>query len=359
MPHETSSRSGDCCYHNTTNCLFHAFISLNTLRKVTVCFSNSVKMKMLRRKLIAISLFGISVPPLSAQRVLITVRSGSIQWTCFDDDTIENCCSSIQTAGQETSVAVPSITSCTAHLATVPIFSGESLQIPARYSLITLEPPAISGQPKKQFLWERSKEQTKLQTIDPATSPYLISAELSDSLSIRSNLSSSGGMHRQLHHSLVIPDDYRVCYIFLTVPDGMFVDLDDAFEASSGATIRVHSAGVCDIEQPAFVSGQHSLVFEVRDGGKDIKFASKLHLRYPDPSPSKEQFIYLPEPELLCMHQSGFLVGAARQQDMEMVWVAAGNDHDYELVMFITVLVCLVGVGWMMADLSYVARWDD
>ena len=316
-------------------------------------------MKMLRRKLIAISLFVINAPPISAQRVLITVHSGSIQWTCFDDDTIESCCSSIQTAGRETTIAVPSLNSCTAHLAMVPTFSGEPLQVPARYSLITLEAHAIPGQPTKQYLWEKRKQETKLQTLYPTTFPYIIRAELSNSLSIRSELSSSGGMHRQLRHSLKIADEYGVCYVFLTVPDGMFVDLDDAFEASSGATVRVRAAGVCDIEQPAFVSGQHSIVFEVGDGGKDMNFTSKLHLRYPHPSPSNEQFIYLPEPELLCLHQTGFFVGAPRQKEVKMVWVAAGNDNDYELVMWATVVVCLVGVGWMMADLSHVARWDE
>jgi hypothetical protein len=320
-------------------------------------------MKISWRNLISISLFGICHPVSNAQRVLITISFGSTQWTCFDHNTTEDCCLSIQIASHAASVPVPSLTSCTSKLAKVPGLVQEALQVStnsfAQYAL-TFESPSTLGQQMKQFLWDHSKEEAEIQTLDRVTSPYHMSAELSASLSIHSDLSSSGGMHRLLRHSLEVTGAYSTCYVFLTIPDGIFVDLDDAFEGSTGTQIVVHSAGVCDIEQPAFVSGQHCIVFEVRDCENDLlNFASKLHLRYPHPSPAREQFVYLPEPQLLCISRSGSLVGATQQKGMELVWVGAGNDDDYNMVVWTTVLVCLGGVVWMMADISHVARWDE
>lgn len=309
-----------------------------------------------------ISIFGVSLPAANSQRVLITVGNSTIQWTCFDDDTADDCCRSIQAASQEASIRASGLTTCAAQLAKVPVSIGGALQVPkdsfATYSL-TLESNATTVQSTQQFMWDDSKEGPKLKALDTAIFPYLISAELSTSLLIRSELSSSGGMHRLLRHSWEVTDDYRTCLIFLTVPSGMFVDLDDAFEGHGATHIIIHAAEVCDIEQPAFVSRPHSIIFEVRDFQDDQSFASKLHLRYPLPSPVREQYVYLPEPQLLCVTLGGSLAGSPQQKDMEPVWVAAGNDHDYNVVMWTTVLVCLIGVVQMMVDISQVARWDE
>jgi len=325
-------------------------------------------MKGLKRNLISASMFGMINRFADAERVLITFDHGSVQWTCFDDDAVERCCESIQAASQEVSLLPPSLSKCTSQLAKVPVFVGGSLQSlsdnTARYSL-TIELNSSSGQGKKQFLWERNTDgsntvDTKVQMLDSQTFPYLIGVELSPSISIHSELSALGGMHRRLRHNLGMTDDFSTCYIFVTVPDGMFVDLDDAFEASNGVNITVHSAGVCDIEQPAFVSGQHSIVFEARDFDRDFSFASKLQLRYPLPSSTNEQFVPMPIPQVLCANPRGDLVGGTTSQtEMELIWVAAGNDDDYNLVMLTTVFACLVGVIWMMSDISQVARWDE
>uniref|UniRef100_A0A7S4AVC3 Uncharacterized protein n=1 Tax=Pseudo-nitzschia australis TaxID=44445 RepID=A0A7S4AVC3_9STRA len=171
---------------------------------------------------------------------------------------------------------------------------------------------------------------------------------------------------------------------------------------------RLHAATICDIEQPSFVSGQHLLVWELdniyivgNDNDNDaketttttkattlrppilIEFATKLHLRYPHPSSTMEEWIDLPRP----------LLFAARTEDPphphsdadeklddgpnrdnlwfwgngddnlglvhERVWVAAGKDEDHDFVSAATIFFCLVGVAIMLRDISNASLWDD
>lgn len=283
-----------------------------------------------------------------------------------------------------------------------------------------------------------------------------------------SNLYHSGGMHRLFQHSIrltssmvskkvsdkqnvMISLDNISFYLYVIIPQGMFIDLDDPFEAiqspsfqristskieqtiatmttamndtdyssASSSTFsvvlqqpnvesltslssfraRLYYASVSDIEQPAFVSGQYVLIWEIDEITffpdvlpkmfehpiLGIEFATKLHLRYPNPSPSMETYIHLPKPIILFVepHLSHELKESTssgsynmdlqhdyrewqqlhqRQLDLEsshQIWVASGNKNDHDFVMKMTLCFCLIGVGMIMRDISKVSKWDD
>jgi hypothetical protein len=236
----------------------------------------------------------------------------------------------------------------------------------------------------------------------------------------------------------------------VNIPQGMFIDLDDPFEASFSGTIesnpilspdtdninidisattttttttttsatstyivtnlnrpndekssvlsfraQLHSATLCDIEQPAFVSGQHVLVWEIDNivtktqhqpeiknlsslpPPPVIEFATKLHLRYPHPSSTLEEWIDLSSPllfsvlpssgnQLINKEESGDTSKEQQQKHhgwdldfVERVWVAAGKDEDHDWIMTMTISFCLIGVVIMLRDISRVSLWDD
>jgi hypothetical protein len=227
-------------------------------------------------------------------------------------------------------------------------------------------------------------------------------------------------MHRLFHHSFeptgtIDGGEDPTYFIYLVIPRGMFIDLDDPIEPAGGMMksipiedndgmssddtshgfvvttttqpetqkssvlsfrARLHAASICDIEQPSFVSGQHLLVWEIdrivaASGGAIplvLNFSTKLHLRYPHPSPTLEEWIDLPSPLLFAVLDSNSEVSRdkmpGREHDWsldvaERVWVAAGKDEDHNWIMGMTISFCLVGVGIMLRDISRVALWDD
>ena len=326
----------------------------------------------------------------------------------------------------------------------------------------------------KQYMWtnqshDRQKDsynEVKLQLQPIQTiSPYhkaIVQSSMSMSMSNstlpiiatveqNSYLDREGGMHRLFHHSFqpIIPDGgidetKRSFYLFVIVPQGMFIDLDDPFEAAFSGAIesnpipppdtdninidisattattsaastytvknlngpndekssvlsfraQLHSATLCDIEQPAFVSGQHVLVWEIDNivtkqqqiGNLSsipptpvIEFATKLHLRYPHPSSTLEEWIDLSSPLLFSVLPlsgnqlineeesevtSKLLLEKQKHHDwnlvfVEHVWVAAGKDEDHDWIMTMTISFCLIGVLIMLRDISMVSLWDD
>jgi PIG-X / PBN1 len=159
----------------------------------------------------------------------------------------------------------------------------------------------------------------------------------------QSTLSLDGGMHRLLEHTIEIPlhqirqnlrrttgpgHFYDVLVIqrltgsfLLLIPSDMFMDAEDAFDqhqwkvhlvdSMDGLTttsslahpvqgnysLTLHSHKVMDIEQPAFASPQHAVMVHLNWNAttllaKDddvpshfvLRFATKLHLRYPAPN---------------------------------------------------------------------------
>lgn len=314
-----------------------------------------------------VTVFSLSLLVSRAQKVLVTRTTFDVQWACFEVETSENCCHHIISASQELAILSPEVGQCNSQLAAVPGSLLDALKLERRnvavYSLtLPTEPTNSSVLQVGQFLWDASLEYTVLQQLETTSSPFLLQAsEPSDYVSIDSDLSVSGGMHRLLYHQLHTPADVQGSFVFLTIPNSMFVDLDDAFQGPVDVFVRVHAASVCDIEQPAFSSGQHIIVLEVLvDGSSNIEISSKLHLRYPYPSRSYQQYVILPEPQLLCRKKDGSLLfqGLEERGPPTRILVAAGRDEDYDMVMWITILICWIGVGWMMLDLSYVAKWD-
>eukprot|EP00531_Pseudo-nitzschia_arenysensis_P012572 CAMPEP_0116142468 /NCGR_PEP_ID=MMETSP0329-20121206/14926_1 /TAXON_ID=697910 /ORGANISM="Pseudo-nitzschia arenysensis, Strain B593" /LENGTH=391 /DNA_ID=CAMNT_0003637709 /DNA_START=84 /DNA_END=1259 /DNA_ORIENTATION=+ len=222
---------------------------------------------------------------------------------------------------------------------------------------------------------------------------------------IDSHLGQDGGMHRLFHHRYELlgnTDEDSTYFLYLIIPSGMFIDLDDPIEATTGTLqsistnedngavasdtnhgfvatatsetssvksfrARLHAATVCDIEQPSFVSGQHLLVWEidqlVTTGEPNVvmEFATKLHLRYPHPTADLEEWIDLPSPLLFAASNQ---THHQQKHDWDLkleerVWVAAGRDDDHDWIMGMTISFCLIGVGIMLRDVSRVSLWDD
>jgi hypothetical protein len=266
-----------------------------------------------------------------------------------------------------------------------------------------------------QWMWgdDDDDDEQGLREREIVSSPYFLESLKSSrsgfnpsiSIQVSSNLSPQGGMHRLLHHQITMIDQGTAStdddattttalerlYLFLHVPRGMFVDLDDAVTVVSTSTSTsrtttsskaefefkwkvdaVHAAKVCDIEQPAFDSGQHAIVVELPPGGSQYDLSSKLHLRYPDPSLEYEQWIDLVEPHVVGIVVNGNRLGHGHElrreqaiiastegfEILERVWVAAGSDDDYDWVMWTTIAACWVGVVWMLSDISHVSHWD-
>jgi len=324
--------------------------------------------------------------------------------------------------------------------------------------------PEIST-PLDQYLWTNqtnirqddndNEVQSKLKTIRTISPYHKVTVRSSMSNGTRgpvpliaaaesnSFLGREGGMHRLFHHSfqpvVSLPDDVDMIktsmYLLVNIPQGMFIDLDDPFEAANFETIestpisgntnnidisvkiaatstffvtnrptnahkssvlsfraQLHSAIICDIEQPAFVSGQHVLVWEIdnivitknqQEIGEPssipspvIEFATKLHLRYPHPSSILEEWIDLLRPILFSVLPSDYKIIKEsdvtsikmmpdKQQHIwdldfvERVWVAAGNGDDHSYVMGMTISFCLIGVVIMLRDISRASLWDN
>ena len=277
--------------------------------------------------------------------------------------------------------------------------------------------------------YHKASRNTTSQQSTTTTTPFLIASKLD------SHLGQEGGMHRLFHHSFQPTlksssssssnggqeEEDPTYFLYLTIPKGMFIDLDDPIEATMGTVestapalghtdddgiasdtshsfdvtttttksssvlsfrARLHAATVCDIEQPSFVSGQHLLVWEINRivtsdtttttitndmPSPKIEFATKLHLRYPHPSSTLEEWIDLPSPLLFAvLDNSEPLLLASNDDDndwslgvAEKVWVAAGKDEDHDWIMGMTISFCLIGVAIMLRDISRVSLWDD
>lgn len=309
------------------------------------------------------------VPSLQAQKVLISRTGSAIHWTCFEVDSVEACCNGIQSASNRSDVPTCDLESCFSTLATVPPTLQNALGVPAngvgRYSLVTENQDLRRNAESKQYLWSNINTTSwELEEIENITSPLLLGlAEPTDAVSLVSELPASGGMHRLLQHQVTKPTTVQTIFVFVTVVEFFFIDLDDAYEGYEHL-VRIHSSGVCDIEEPSFVSSQHLIILELStDGEMEVEFSSKLHIRYAPPSPKHTWQAMLPRPYLVCKMSDGSLSFPADEKDSDgqplHVWVAAGNDGDYDTVVWTTVMACFLGVAWMIMDISSVSKWDN
>jgi hypothetical protein len=326
----------------------------------------------------------------SSLQVLVTRSSPQfLHFTCFHTDaTVETCCQGIRKA----SAALPNnkplrnLDDCQSQIAEVPkILATPTNLTLARYSWMLLsyetKEEEEDSQPQ-QYLWKDDELQERSTHLPPYLltdhEPTISTTRSNNNLSIRSQLSPHGGMHRLWQHTIDHTDiigltdkDATRILVFLTIPQGMFVDLDDPLEGLKD--YELHAAAICDIEQPAFVSGQHVLVVEIVvpiSMSTAASFATKLHLRYPQPSETYEQWIDLPTPIVVALSEDGSLLMAhhhhtiifddtSSSSEVERVWVAAGSDDDHDGVQWTTMLAAFAGVLWMLLDISYVSQWEE
>jgi hypothetical protein len=298
-------------------------------------------------------LVALSAPLASAVEVLVTQNSNLIQWTCFDAASPDACCQEIEATLGRFEAPSPQFHDCQKLVADVPHVPTLEKYKVAQYSLILSHMSSDSTTAPQQHRW--AEQQWTLQ--EPITSPFVWepTETNSPSLNLKSTLSQEGGMHRLMTSSLQrTPNESGFYYLLMTVPEGMFVDLDD-FLAHSTAT--VYSAKVCDIEKTAFVSGQHVVIVQV-PAETDMEISSKWHIRYPMPQNGGEEWIRnLPQPQLL--HWNGQeLFHIQDFSSMPDIWVAAGYEQDYDIVMWGTVAACWVGVWIMLHDIASVSYWD-
>jgi len=395
-----------------------------------------------------------SISPLA---ILASSSPTSTVYSCFFDDNTEvspraakeTCCKGVtevwQRDGNDNSTAghtVPSIElrqRCMSEMAQVPptisptTTNAGNHDDTARYSWVVSKPSEllVESTSLEQHLWtfgdEDQLRKDPVQTVTPYHKTSIQQPTQNPSRSssgivaskLKSHLGRDGGMHRLFHHSFeptIESGEDPIYFIYLVVPRGMFIDLDDPIEPAGGMMkstpiedsdgvssddtshaffvttttkqletqessvlsfrARLHAASICDIEQPSFVSGQHLLVWEIdrivaAKGGAIppvLNFSTKLHLRYPHPSSTLEEWIDLPSPLLFAVLDSeskashNTILGREHDWSLdvaERVWVAAGKDEDHNWIMGMTITFCLVGVGIMLRDISRVSLWDD
>lgn len=202
---------------------------------------------------------------------------------------------------------------------------------------------------------------------------------------VRSALSQSGGMHRNLRHSLRVwlpsgVDTGTVDLLLLVyIPSGMFVNVYDVLDAQrSDLRLTLHTVpgAVIDEEQPEFVSPGHAVYVRIRgnvDRSTALEFATKVHFRYPAPVSGVNTYtrVVLLSPTLVDGTLSATTTTATTMihrlhvepepfppQPPISAWVSAGREGDLLPVLFGTVGVALVGTLVMFRSISRLVVWD-
>lgn len=300
---------------------------------------------------------------------MVTEFPSSVQWTCFGSVEKESCCEGIREANILLSREnlLEDDDYCVSQIAEIP-----SIQDLPDLALFSLVAQATSKETRdddrstilSQVLFDGATAEAT-HTIHIPTSPFTLQAlQRRKDVVLETTLSSNGGMHRIMHHTIQVPASSSRAYLILTIPNAMFVDLDDFVKESADTVI--HATGIIDIEQPAFVSGQHVIVVESKQSVEAIEpttinLEGKVHFRYQDPSSDLERMVSIPPPALVILDRDGSstLEDLSTFQELPIeVLVAAGNGEDFDLVMWITVGACCVGIILMLRDISHVSQWD-
>jgi len=235
------------------------------------------------------------------------------------------------------------------------------------------------------------------------------------SVHLESELSESGGMHRDLRHRITVEAasssrikewhessaTAKIAMIMaLQIPPDLFVNVEDLFRFEThgiSAELVPMESVIIDQEEPAFVSPPHLLLVVVTvdlsaaeiltaAAPSTFEFVTMLHVRYPLPFSTNEtaafRLVVLPPPQLLTatldwddrdphslvmkMYEQVRILNspsnsAPQQQHnrrLLSLWVAAGHQADYEFTLGVTLLTAVVGAIIMLRDISRVARWD-
>jgi PIG-X / PBN1 len=228
--------------------------------------------------------------------------------------------------------------------------------------------------------------------------------------SIKSNLSASGGLHRDLESYITLtpPKKSNVngsfettgimqvsLYVLIHLPSDLFVNVEDLFRystssnaASSWNVTLVPPIAVIDQEEPSFVSPAHALLVHVsarldNDGSLgwqpeyNVSFVTKLHVRYPKPfavvdnTSSNFRRVMLPRPELLTgaivrRHSTGtdtctihvHVCPPTMFSSPLELWIAAGHQSEYAVVWWVTLLAAIAGALVMLKDIAAASIWE-
>jgi hypothetical protein len=222
---------------------------------------------------------------------------------------------------------------------------------------------------------------------------------------LETKLLPSGGMHRDLHHTLYFsvdetsnaPISSNETYngtidLLLHLPSGLFINIEDCFHWRNDPQNRFQidhistvSATLIDQEEPAFVSPSHLLRIQVEfslffsrtsaisEGHVahqgSLEFSTQLHARYPKPLSPQEiqnfQLITIPPLILISGNLStGIMdldwVPYRDKEDPEwlMWWVAPGHQRHFSYVLGVTIAAAVLGAILMWRDLSQISVWD-
>jgi hypothetical protein len=194
-------------------------------------------------------------------------------------------------------------------------------------------------------------------------------------------------MHRLLHHSITISCPHEIAgrpyyqaslTMLLFVSEFFFLDVDDPFDTFGQDIVFLSNNTRIDIEQPAFASPQHVVAVQIivegervcNDDDSQIKFATKLHVRYPPLTHEGSLDVALPAPILY----QGWLVSeninvtlttplsssssSSSYQPPIQTRVATGFEQDSYWVGIIAILWNLVGSYFLLCSLSKVSKWN-
>lgn len=230
---------------------------------------------------------------------------------------------------------------------------------------------------------------------------------------IVSTVSDSGGMHRDHRHRLTLqlsPDEMKSdgrdlmgnVTVLMPLSEDAFVDMDDALQEDGACVVKsaffsskchvdiapLPRGVVVDIEQPSFASQQHVLVLQIsfetvftyeKADAIVVDFVSNLHLRYPSPVTGFEvdlmsekrrvKSVSIPstfigggrvvETTMDGMRTSILTIEGGNQQgeDFVVLYAAAGHDGDYYIVVLITFVASIIGLLFMIRDISRTSVW--
>ncbi|CAJ1934224.1 unnamed protein product [Cylindrotheca closterium] len=297
------------------------------------------------------------LPSLSmgSSRVMVTQYSDLLHWTCFSALLSTDCCRDIEIAGFD--LGLPNPYNCEhliAEIPDVPVLHDHGM---AKFSLVLQNHNKTDDSVFESGLQHRWEDSTWKKQDSP-TLPFFWGdiKKVDQSARLRSTLSQEGGMHRQMTSSLEKVQDFESYFIIMTVPQSMFVDLDDFLIDDMNSIL--HATKVCDIEKPEFVSGQHVIIVEGQGDDSTFIRHTKWHVRYPKPGQAGIALIEnLLEPSVVFV-KDGALYHHQQLAKLPHVSVATGYEKDGDFVMWATIVACCVGVWKMLQDLSIVSYWD-
>jgi hypothetical protein len=223
---------------------------------------------------------------------------------------------------------------------------------------------------------------------------------------LETKLSPSGGMHRDLHHTLWFYDQpmnplsanltyYGSVDIVWHLPSDLFINIENCFRwtnrpqnAFQIENISTVTSTLIDQEEPAFVSPSHLLRIRIefsvlcstmsparsiaercRAHPGSLEFTTQIHARYPKPVSAREvqnsfQLLWIPPPILISGIETNRvqmdLLSMPWREEVEWLqwWVAPGHQRHFFYVLGATIAAAVLGAMWMWLALSQISVWN-